>query len=71
MIVARAIDPRRILRAVGLPLVGLLAYDSTITALYVGFKQTWVGVDNLPLALLGSALAIIVGLRNNSAYGRW
>ena len=55
----------------GLPLFGLLAYDVTVTLLYVYFHQRWVAVDNLPLALLGSALAIIVGLRNNTAYGRW
>jgi putative membrane protein len=71
MIVARSIDPARILQAVGLPLFALLAYDITITLLYVHFHQRWVAVDNLPLALLGSALAIIIGLRNNSAYGRW
>ena len=71
MIVARRINPLRILRSVGLPLFGLLAYDLTVTLLYVYFHQRWVAVDNLPLALLGSALAIIVGLRNNTAYGRW
>lgn len=71
MIVDRQINPVRILRATGLGLLVLLAYDVTITLLYVRFDQRWVAVDNLPLALLGSALAIIVGLRNNSAYARW
>lgn len=71
MIVARQINPLRILRSVGLPLLVLLAYDVTVTLLYVVLHQRWVSLDHLPLALLGSALAIIVGLRNNSAYGRW
>lgn len=71
MIVARQINPIRILRSVGLSLLILLAYDVTITVLFVVFGQSWVSVSHLPLALLGSALAIIVGLRNNSAYGRW
>ncbi len=71
MIVNRQIDPIRILRSVGLSLLVLIAYDLTITVLYVVFNQHWVGVNDLPLALLGSALAIIIGLRNNSAYGRW
>ena len=71
MIVARAINPLRILRAVGRPLAFLLVYDLTVTLLYVWFGQRWVGIDDLPLALLGSALAIIVGLRNNNAYARW
>lgn len=71
MIVNRRIDPIRILRSVGMSLLVLVAYDLTITVLYVVFNQHWLGVDDLPLALLGSALAIIIGLRNNSAYGRW
>lgn len=71
MIVDRQIDPIRILRSVGLSLLALFAYDLTVTLLYVVFGQHWVGVNDLPLALLGSALAIIIGLRNNSAYGRW
>ena len=71
MIVARAINPLRILRAVGRPLAVLLVYDLSVTLLYVWFGQRWVGINDLPLALLGSALAIIVGLRNNNAYARW
>ena len=71
MIVSRRIEPLRILQAVGLPLLLLLAYDVTVTVAYVGYGQEWVGIDHLPLALLGSALVIIIGLRNNSAYGRW
>ncbi len=71
MIVARRINPVRILRSVGLALLVLLAYDVTVTLLYVVLHQRWVSVDNLPLALLGSALAIIIGLRNNIAYARW
>ena len=71
MIVNRQLDPIRIFRSVGVSLLLLVAYDLTITVLYVVFNQHWVGVNDLPLALLGSALAIIIGLRNNSAYGRW
>ena len=71
MIVARQINPIRIFRSVGPPLLLLLAYDVAVTMLFVVFDQNWVSVSRLPLALLGSALAIIVGLRNNSAYGRW
>ena len=31
----------------------------------------WIGSKNVPLALYGSAIGIIVGFRNNSAYARW
>lgn len=71
MIVAPRLDVRRVLRAVGPSLAALFAYDVAVTLLYVAFGQHWVGVDDLPLGLLGSALAIIVGLRNNGAYARW
>ena len=71
MIVSRRIDASRILRSVGRPLGILLAYDIAVTALYVVWDQHWVGVENLPISLLGSALAVILGLRNNTAYARW
>jgi putative membrane protein len=32
---------------------------------------TWVGSPNVPLALYGAAISIIIGFRNNYAYGRW
>jgi len=59
-----------ILRSVGPPLLVLLAYDIAVTVLFVVYHQRWIGLD-LPLALLGSTLAIIVGLRNNASYARW
>ena len=71
MIVARQLDAGRILRSVGPPLAALLAYDVAVTLLYVAWHQRWVGVEDLPTGLLGSALAIILGLRNNVAYARW
>lgn len=71
MIVQGTIDVRRVLQAVGRPLAVLLAYDILVTALYVVFDQKWVSVQDLPLALVGSALGVIVGLRNNVSYARW
>lgn len=71
MIVSRRLDVVRILRSVGRPLAALLAYDIAVTALYVVWGQRWVGVDDLPLSLLGSALAVVLGVRNNVAYARW
>ena len=71
MIVSRRLDASRILRSVGRPLAFLLAYDIAVTLLYVVYDQHWVAVQDLPLSLLGSALAVILGLRNNNAYARW
>ena len=71
MIVSRRLDAPRILRSVGRPLAFLLAYDVAVTALYVVWDQHWVAVQDLPLSLLGSALAVVLGVRNNVAYARW
>ncbi len=71
MIVARRLDAPRILRSVGRPLAVLLAYDIAVTALYAVWGQHWLAVQDLPMSLLGSALAVILGVRNNVAYARW
>lgn len=49
----------------------LLAYDTGVTALFMLFGQTWLSLPDLPLPLLGSAVALVVTLRNNAAYARW
>jgi putative membrane protein len=49
----------------------LIAYDIAVTIAYCGLHWRFVSLPNLPLALLGSAIALIVTLRNNAAYGRW
>ena len=71
MIVARQLDIARVLRSVGPPLIVLLAYDIAVTIVVVIYHQRWIAVEDLPLALLGSALAIIIGLRNSASYSRW
>ncbi len=49
----------------------LIAYDVLVTVAYCGFGWRFVSLPNLPLALLGSAIALLVSIRNNAAYGRW
>ncbi len=71
MIVRRGIDAGRLLRAIGPGLAGLLAYDVLVTVVYVYFGVRYVSLPELPLPLLGSAIAVILTLRNNAAYGRW
>ena len=70
MIVSRAIDPVRLARFLGLPLLLLVVYGAAITLLHQG-GQRWVAVNDLPLSLLGTAIALIVTFRNNAAYDRW
>ncbi len=70
MITRSRLDPRRIARHIGRNLVFLIIYDTLVTAAYVlGWHR--VAIEDLPLPLLGSAIAIIVTFRNNAAYNRW
>ncbi len=71
MIVPKAPQMWRMLEYVGWPLVALVGWDLLIVLLYKVLHWGWVGSRNIPLALYGSAIGIIVGFRNNSAYGRW
>ncbi len=71
MIVPRAPQLGRMLEYVGWPLLFLVLWDVAIVLAYKVLHWEWVGSKNVPLALYGSAIGIIVGFRNNSAYGRW
>jgi putative membrane protein len=70
VIVRSQLDFRRLARHLGPQLGILLAYDTGVTLLYV-FGWQWVSIGQLPLPLLGSAIALIVTFRNNAAYDRW
>jgi putative membrane protein len=52
-------------------LSALVAYDIVVTFAYCVLDWHFVSRPSLPLALLGSAIALIVTIRNNAAYGRW
>ena len=71
MIVAGGSGWIPLFKRIGPVLVGLLAYDIGVTLLYVWHDLGWLSVDALPLPLLGSALSVILGLRNSLAYARW
>ncbi len=71
MIVPKEPQLWRMVQYVGWPLVALVAWDVAIVIGYKVMHWDWVGSKHVPLALYGSAIGIIVGFRNNSAYGRW
>jgi putative membrane protein len=71
MIVAGAAGLVPLFKRLAPVLVGLFLYDAGVTYLYVFQKLHWLSIDSLPLSLLGSALGVILGLRNNLAYARW
>ena len=71
MIVPKTAQLTRMLQYVGLPLLGLFAWDIIVVLAFQVLHWEWVGSKAIPLALYGSAIGIIVGFRNNSAYARW
>lgn len=71
MIVPKAPQLGRMVQYVGWPLLALVAWDVAIVLAFKVMHWEWVGSKHVPLALYGSAIGIIVGFRNNSAYGRW
>jgi ion channel-forming bestrophin family protein len=68
MIVTPTPRYKRILAEVWRPLLALLVWDIAVTVSYFtyGFKA-----PELPLPLFGTALALFLGFRDNSAYQRW
>ena len=61
----------RMLRYVDRPLALLLLFDIVVVVAYVYFGQRWLALPNLPLAIGGGALGVILGFRNNISYARW
>ncbi len=71
MIVPRGPQLLRMLHYVGWPLLFLALYDLAVVAAYKVEHWNWVALPHIPLSLFGSAIGIILGFRNQSAYARW
>lgn len=69
MILKRRFDPLKVLCYVRGELV--LAFIAALTALMLHRWQPLVALPFSIAATLGGAVAIFIGFRNNSAYGRW
>ncbi|QCE35694.1 hypothetical protein FAI40_00155 [Acetobacteraceae bacterium] len=55
-----------------LPILFLLTlWDFLVVIGFLFFNLDWLNQSNIPITILGSVLVIIVGIRNNAAYGRW
>lgn len=68
MIVTATPRYTRILAQVWRPLLGLFVWDVAVTVTYYVLPFQ---APSLPLTLFGSALALFLGFRDNSAYQRW
>ncbi len=58
-------------RTIGVPLLVFFMWDVVVVVGYVELHLHWLALDNLPMPLIGSALALLVAVRNNIAYARW
>lgn len=61
----------RTVQYVGLPLLGLLAYDVAIVLAYRHGHLQWAALEEIPLSLFGSAIGVILAFRNSTSYARW
>ncbi|EIZ79933.1 putative family protein [Novosphingobium sp. Rr 2-17] len=68
MIVARVPSVSRIVHEVWKPLTILFVWDVIVTVVYYVLPFT---APALPVTLFGTALALFLGFRSNSAYQRW
>ncbi|MFC0408941.1 bestrophin family protein [Roseomonas elaeocarpi] len=72
MIVPRNAQLGRMVRSLGWPLALFLVWDFAVVVSYVTLHHDLrLYLPVLPLSLLGSALVLFLGFRNNSAYARW
>ncbi|EHH69418.1 bestrophin family protein [Gluconobacter morbifer] len=53
------------------PLLILALWDCVVVILFQIYHQEWMEQPALPISLMGSALALFLGMRNNAAYARW
>ncbi|MFT8675159.1 MAG: bestrophin family ion channel [Acetobacter sp.] len=69
------VDQRVGLRTIAYEVRGIIllmaTWDIVVVILYQVFHQEWMEQPSLPVSLIGSALALFMGFRNNSAYNRW
>jgi len=68
MIVTPSLQPVQILREIWKPITLLFVWDVIVTVTYFMLPFH---APELPVTLFGSALALFLGFRSNSAYQRW
>lgn len=72
MIVKRNFSPLRVWQYIKTPMRWIIIWVIIIWSFDQWlFTSTNLGINFTPIGVLGSALAIFIAFRNNSAYGRW
>lgn len=70
MIVTKNISLKRILLFAGQHFIWLFAHMLAVTVLYQIAGWHWLSIPWLPVSLVGTALAIYIGFKNNQSYDR-
>ncbi len=71
MIIKRNFHPLRIWKYIHKQVLFTLIWASIVWLLFYFTGRKELAINFTPIGVLGSALAIFVAFRNNSAYGRW
>jgi putative membrane protein len=71
VIIKRNFDPRKVTMYVWPQLLAALAWSAAVYVAYVVLGLTFVSAPFGILGVLGTALALFLAFRNNTAFGRW
>ena len=71
MIVSSAHQFKRVFRSLGRHVLALLAWDLLVVVVVKVLGWEWIASRDIPLAVYGSTIGIVVAFRNSSAYSRW
>ena len=71
MIVSWVVRPKQIARKMGGHLLALLVWDFFVVIAEKVMHWRWISWPDVPLALYGAAIGLLLSFRNASTYNRW
>jgi ion channel-forming bestrophin family protein len=71
MIVKRNFHPARVWAYIRRPMLFVIIWSTLVWILFAAGVRQIASISFVPVGVMGSALAIFVAFRNNSAYARW
>ena len=71
MIVKKNLNPIKVWTYIKVPMLVIVICSLVVWIIHSRFQPDWLSLSFTPIGIFGSALAIFVAFRNNSAYGRW
>ncbi|MGM0635960.1 MAG: bestrophin family protein [Bacteroidota bacterium] len=70
MITKKNLSFRELLSLWGFHFLLLLIWSTFVTSIYMYFHWNWLAIPAFPLTLIGTALALYLGFKNNQSYDR-